>query len=150
MPVIINRSESIGSASQSDECELDLSGTTFREFSAEQLEILQKVTKVKMSKCVFWGQPFPKLNTFQNIKVVDLSDNKIAKVPEYRDGIKVILDDCPIREVPSWVIKQSPLPSLQRCPIMEIPEGYAELDPQLAADVRERWTTLNYEVGTPP
>ena len=90
------------------------------------------------------------LNTFPNIKVVDLSDTRIEKVPEYRDGIKVILDGCPIREVPSWVIERSSLPSRNRCPIMELPEGYEKLDPQLAADVKERWTTINYEVGTPP
>ncbi|MCB1117104.1 MAG: hypothetical protein KDK50_00830 [Chlamydiia bacterium] len=150
MPITINRSKSIGYTSQGGECELDLSGTTFSEFSVEQLEVLEKVTKVNMSRCILWRKPFPMLNTFPNIKVVDLSDTRIEKVPEYRDGIKVILDGCPIREVPSWVIERSSLPSLNRCPIMELPEGYEKLDPQLAADVKERWTTINYEVGTPP
>ncbi|MCP5492201.1 MAG: hypothetical protein H7A40_04080 [Chlamydiales bacterium] len=46
MPIKIKYGE-IRPASQRGECELDLSGTTFREFSPEQLEILKKVTKVK-------------------------------------------------------------------------------------------------------
>lgn len=145
MPQVAEHNKPIEPALQPDVLTLDLSGTVICGFSEDQIRLLQKVEKVCMKGAIIQRDPFPTLNECPNLKVVDLSDTRLGEVPEYRGDIKVILDRCPIAEIPSWVLEKSIKPSFNGCPMIELPEGYEEFDPELAADILGRRTDHDYD-----
>lgn len=109
------------------------------------LPYLKHANTVLLSGNPLVEAPFPMLNNCPNLKVVDLSKSKIQSVPSYRDGIRVCLDGCPVYSVPHWVINKKHKPSLVGCPVVDLPDEYMEIDPQLYGEMSARATLPYYD-----